>query len=264
LTLIEFPGRPVIEPCSLEYYDHTFAAYVGCQHRCLYCYTQNAAGLDWDNEIGIIPDFREQLAETLGRLPAQAIYVGGDTDPYQPLEADLRYTRQALELMAERGFSGSILTKSPLFVRDIDILKAMPEPSVGISIAFDDETTRCLFETDAEPTSERLEALRSAKEAGIATYALICPVFPRLTDARGLVEAVSPIADRIWVYSLNMESGEAKNWRRVEAVMDEHFPDLKDDLESIVFSRDHPFWKDLRMRLEELKRVRSLSLEIFV
>ena len=264
MKVIEFPGRPVIEPCTLEYYDYTFATYVGCRHRCLYCYTQNDADLDWDTEVGIIPDFREQLAEALGRIPRQVIYVGGDTDPYQPLEAELRHTRQALELMAERGFSGSILTKSDLFTRDIDILKTMAEPSVGISIAFDDEAVRRLFETDAGPTAKRLEALKAAKEAGIATYVLICPVLPHLTDTDSLIDEVRCFADRIWVYSLDIRSDKARNWKRIDGILKKHYPKVQDEFRSIAFSRRHPFWTDLRARLEDLRRTRNLNLEIFV
>jgi DNA repair photolyase len=264
LEVVEFPGKAVIEPCTLEYYDFTFAAYVGCQHRCLYCYTQNNADLDWDKEIGIIPDFREQLKQVLGRLPPQIIYVGGDTDPYQPIEADHRYTRQALEEMADRGFSGSILTKSDLFTRDIDILTRMPQPSVGISIAFNDEQTRLKFETEAQPTAKRIEALRQAKQAGIETYVLVCPVFPLLTDAEALIDEVASCADRIWVYSLDVGSHTDPNWKRIERIVKRHYAGLLEDFASITFSRDHPYWLSLRDRLQDLARARDLKLEIFV
>jgi DNA repair photolyase len=237
LNVIEFPGRPVLEPSTLEYYDYTFASYVGCGHRCIYCYVQNDVDLDWDTEVGIIPDFRKQLDDVLAKIAPQVIYVGGDTDPYQPLETELRHTRQALKAMAERGFSGSILTKSDLVTRDIDILKTMPEPSVGISIAFDDESTRRRFETDARPTARRLEALEAAKRAGIATYALVCPVLPRFTPVAALVEDLSDLADRIWVYSLDIKSAEAKNWKRIEEVMKKSYPDLFDELRAITFTR---------------------------
>lgn len=263
MKIVEFRGRPVMEPCTLEYYNYTFAAYVGCQHRCLYCYTQNQADLDWDSEVGIIPDFREQLAGFLEHLPPQVVYVGGDTDPYQPIEAERRYTRQALEEMADRGFSGSILTKSDLFTRDIDILKKMPEPSVGVSIAFNDESVRRRFETDARPTAKRLEALRKAKEAGIATYVLICPVFPHLTDAVALVNEVCSYADRIWIYSLEIKSETDRNWKRVERILREHYPELLDEFSSIALSPKHVYWRDLRGRLEDLERSRNLNLEIF-
>jgi DNA repair photolyase len=264
LRVIEFPGRPAIEPCTLEYYDYTFAPYVGCQHRCLYCYAQDNVDLDWDDEIGVIPDSGRQLTEVLSGIPPQVIYVGGDTDPYQPLEAELLYTRQALELMAGRGFSGSALTKSDLFTRDIDILTKMPEPSVGISIAFDDEGTRLRFEADAPPTTKRMEALKKAKEAGITTYALVCPVLPHITDTESLIEQVSPFADRIWIYPPEMRSHEIRSWKRVESIMKEHYPDSLDEFKSIVFSSQHPYWKELRERLEHLKRSRHLNLEIFV
>jgi DNA repair photolyase len=264
MELVRFPDKPAIERSSLKYYDYTFAAYVGCQHRCAYCYSQNDAELDWDNQIGFIPDAPAKVEEALAGLKPQVIYVGGDTDPYQPVEADLEYTRQALIRMADRGFSGSILTKSDLFLRDLDILTRMAEPSVGVSIAFNDEITRQRFETEAPATHARLQALRAAKRAGIETYVLICPVFPGFTDTEALIDQVLPYADRVWIYRLDFETQEDRNWKRVEATMKRHHPDSLDEFRSIALSPQHSYWSDLRKRLEKRKHHQGLSLEIFV
>jgi DNA repair photolyase len=262
MKLIELSGRPVLEPCSLEYYDYTLAVYVGCQHRCLYCYSQNDSDLDWDNEVGFIPDFAEQLETALANLPPQVIYVAGDTDPYQPVETELGYTRQVLTALADRGFSASILTKSDLVERDLDVLARMPEPSVGISIAFNDEVARKWFEVDARPTTARVEALKKAKQAGIETYVLICPVLPHFTDAEALIDEVYRYADTIWVYRLDINAATDRNWKRVQGVVREHYPERLDEFASIVMSPEHIYRSDLRRRLEDMRTSRDLNLNI--
>jgi DNA repair photolyase len=264
MRVVEFPGRQLIEPSTLEYYGYTLTPYVGCQHRCLYCYAQNNAEVDWDNEVGVIPDFRLRLEEGLRDLKPQVIYVAGDTDPYQPIEAEYECTRQVLEYLAKKGFSASILTKSDLVTRDFDILTTMPEASVGFSVAFNDEATRTGFEMNTKPTSERLKALREAKGAGLETYVLICPVMPHLTDTEALIEEVRAFADRIWVYSLSIESESGRNWKRVEGIVRERHPGIADEFRGIVLSSDHAYWRDLRRRLQEMRDTGGLPLEIFV
>jgi len=84
-------------------------------------------------------------------------------------------TRKVLELLKENGFSASILTKSDLVVRDIDILKEMNDAAVSVSVAFNDNRIRQQFEANTIDTELRIEALRKLREAGIKTSALICP-----------------------------------------------------------------------------------------
>ena len=135
------------------------------------------------------------MAREISSIKPQTIYFGMNTDPYQPSEITFKQTRKALELLAERNFSASILTKSGLVTRDIDLLTKID--SVGFSIAFQDEDVRKLFERRAPPNRERMDALKKIKEAGIETYTLICPVMPFITDVESLIDLVAPYSDTI-------------------------------------------------------------------
>ena len=254
--------RQVLEPCDLEGFRYQVDPYIGCEHHCYYCYALNQAETCWEEEILMHHDIASPLSRELSTLEPQPIYMGWNTDPYQPSEAIHQQTRQVLELLAQRDFSVCILTKSDLVVRDIDLLVKMKDSSVGISIAFQEEDVRRLFEAHSPPNEERIEALKTLKGAGVETYSLICPVMPFITDVESLLEMVAPYADTIWFYGLSMESEDDRNWQNVRAVLDHHFPEMTEQYRQIAFSADHPYWMGLRALLEQIQLDRRLNLRI--
>ena len=128
-------NRPILEPCGIKKFDLQIDPYIGCGHYCYYCYVLKYAETDWNKEI-LIHNNIQQLHEELDRITPQTIFMGHHTDPYQPCESKLFQTRKVLELFLEKRMSASILTKSDLIIRDIDLLKKMDNASVSISVAF--------------------------------------------------------------------------------------------------------------------------------
>lgn len=96
-----------------------------------------------------------KVSKEIDRISPQTIYMGYHTDPYQPCEAECLQTRNVLELLLQKGVSASILTKSDLVVRDIDILKEMKDAAVSISAVFRDNAVRRLFEANTMDTEKR-------------------------------------------------------------------------------------------------------------
>ena len=252
--------RPILQPCSLEGFSYQIDPYIGCEHDCGYCYALNHAETDWSTEILIHPDLVGRLRQELPQ--PQPIYLGWNSDPYQPAEAIHGQTRQVLELLAERGCSVCILTKSDLVRRDVALLATMPGSSVGFSFAFVDEPVRQLFEARAPSNNVRLQALETLKNAGIDTYAMICPVMPFITDVEVLIDTLALYADSIWVYPLSMESETDRNWQNLREILDCAFPGLVDRYRQIAFSMADPYWADLRRRLEQIRRDQHLDLRI--
>ena len=254
--------RKILQPCSLNNYKYQIDPYIGCEHHCYYCYAINQAETEWTEEILVHQDFTNQLNSELSKIEPQPVYFGWNSDPYQSAESTTRHTRQSLELLAERGFSVCILTKSDLVTRDIDVLSKMPESTVGFSIAIQDEDVRQLFEVSAPSNSRRVNALKILKNAGIETYILICPVMPFITDVEYFIEIVEPYADTIWLYALSMESEGDLNWQYTKKILDQHFPELTESYCQITFSRDHPYWTELRQRMQAMQTENQLNLRI--
>jgi DNA repair photolyase len=254
--------RPILEPCGLPGIEFQVDTYVGCEHYCYYCYALNQAETDWSREISLHEDLGGQLRGELKAVPPQKIYLGYKTDPYQPSEAEYGQTRQALELLVQLGFSASVLTKSGLMARDIDLYSQMPESNVSISVAFADDSERRLFEHNTVPTAERVAALGRIKAAGISTSALLCPVIPHITRVEPLLDMLAPVAGKIWIYGLSINETSEPNWQMVKAILDTHYPAYSAQIQKIVFDHDHPYWAELRQKLLALQAEKQLNLEI--
>ncbi len=254
--------RKILSPCGLKDLEYQVDTYVGCEHYCYYCYVLGQAETDWTKEVLIHKDITDRLNNELSKIPPQTIYMGWHTDPYQPCEAEYRQTRQVLTLLLEKGFSASILTKSDLILRDIDVLKKMDNASVSVSVAFNDNRIRQQFEANTIDTEDRIGALVKLKEAGIKTSALICPVIPYITDVKPLIDMLAPHTDLIWIYGLSIQERSDRNWQNVQSILKGHFPNLKEQIEAAIFSKDHPYWIQLRQDLLELQKDRQLNLSI--
>jgi DNA repair photolyase len=190
--------------------------------------------------------------------------MGYDTDPYQPSEAEYLQTGKVLELLLEKGFTASILTKSDLVLRDLDILQSMKNASISVSVAFNDNRIRERFEANTKDTEDRIEALRKLREAGIRTSALICPVIPFITDVIPLIDCLESLTDTIWIYGLSIDRRSYGNRRNLEIILNESYPDLREPIEEIVLSKNHQFWTRLRQELKDIQKNRQLNLSIHV
>jgi DNA repair photolyase len=264
MKISECTNRPILSPCSLGNFDYQIDPYIGCGHYCYYCYVLDQAETDWSEEIRIHKDIVGQLDAEIDKIPPQTIYLGYYTDPYQPCEAEYQQTRSVLKRLRAKGFSASMLTKSDLVLRDTDILQEMPNAHVSVSVAFDDNRVRQRFEADTIDTADRIEALRRLKAAGISTGALVCPVIPFITDAERLIDMLQPHADPIWIYGLSITDQQGPNWLNMQQILNRHYPDQVAQIEAAIFSKDHPYWIELRERLMAIEQARQLNLYIHV
>ena len=168
--------------------------YRGCFHACAYCYARSShqylgfgAGTDFDRKIVVKTNIVERLREEFERRSwkGEVVAFSGNTDCYQPLEANYRLTRRCLEVCREYRNPVGIITKGALIRRDVDLLAAMSretDVSVSVSIPFADDATGRAVEPGASLPSQRFETIRLLSAAGIDTTIAIAPVIPGLTD----------------------------------------------------------------------------------
>lgn len=252
----------LLNPCPLKDINYQIDPYIGCGHFCYYCYALNKAETDWKKEILIHKDITRPLKKQLKTISPQTIYIGWQTDPYQPCEAEYQQTRKVLKLFQEKRFSASILTKSDLVLRDTALLQTMSDTNVSISVAFNDNDVRRLFEYNTIDTEDRINALEKLKTAGVRTSALICPVIPYITDVIPLINMLAPHTAKIWIYRLSILDRTEQNWQYIENILESHFSGLKEQIETAVFSKDHPYWINLRDDLIRLQKDKDLNLSI--
>ncbi len=122
-------------------------------------------------------------------------------DPYQAVEHRYRLTRGCLAALREFGWGIDILTRSPLVVRDLDILAEAPGATVGLSIPTDDDRVRQVLEPNSPPIGARLNALKKLHAAGIRTWVFIAPILPM--NPKRLYEAIASHISHLMVDPLN-------------------------------------------------------------
>jgi DNA repair photolyase len=178
----------------------TLNPYRGCTHACEYCYARKyqrhlelGAGDDFSSLILVKTNLPEALARELKRpsWSGESIAIGTATDPYQPIEGHYRLTRRSLEVLAARGNPASIVTKGPMVVRDIDVLRELSQRAechVYLSIPSVDEAAWAKLEPGTASPLQRLRAVRQLTEAGIDAGVLMMPLVPGITTSRPIVE----------------------------------------------------------------------------
>lgn len=176
-------------------FSWTINPYRGCEHGCVYCYARPtheylgmSSGLDFETKIYAKVDAVELLKRELSRPKwrGDPIAMSGITDSYQPIERRLRITRGCLEVMAARRQPVTIVTKSALVARDVDVLSrlaAVGAARVAVSLTTLDAELSASMEPRACAPARRLEAMRKLSEAGIPVMVMTAPIIPGLNDA---------------------------------------------------------------------------------
>jgi DNA repair photolyase len=200
-------ARTIATKSKLPDADFVINPYTGCTHGCVYCYAEfmcrftGHAGEKW----GTFMDVKEG-----GRMPGpralegKTVLIGSVTDPYNHLEKKYQKTRSILARLAEFDTQVEVLTKSPLVLRDLDILGELKSPRVGVSLSTMDTGLARLIEPRAASPRDRLETVKKLRAAGIEAYVFISPLFPLLSDYREIVRAVEKYAAYICFENLNL------------------------------------------------------------
>lgn len=187
----------------LHGYTHTLNPYVGCTYGCSFCYVRRLpVGLfrkepwgSWvDVKKGDPAKLRDEIMKARRKGPV-TVFFSSATDPYQPLEATAKVTRSLLEAMADEPPDFVLLqTRSPLVVRDIDVLQQIKGKMIRVSLTIetDREDVRRVLTPSAPPIAARLNALRGLKEAGIDTQAAVSPILPHSREFAALLADVVP------------------------------------------------------------------------
>lgn len=190
LEVKEIIAKSILVPSKLPECDFVINCYTGCRFGCSYCYASfmgrfvNKNISDWGNYVYVKINAPELLKKELEKLKdkgkGKTILLSSVTDPFQGIEAKYKLSEKCLEILADYGFEGevSILTKSPLILSVLPILKKIKNVDVGLTITSTDDKISRYFEKLAPTASSRLETLRKLNEAGIKTYTFLGPLLP--------------------------------------------------------------------------------------
>ncbi|MDD4979984.1 MAG: radical SAM protein [Candidatus Omnitrophica bacterium] len=240
LKIREITCKTLLNKSNLS--DFTLNCYVGCSHRCLYCYARYMKKFkdrpeDWGDFVDVKVNAPEVLAKQLRKIrppkevsfatlrtPRKApdkieVFMSSICDGWQPLEAKYKLSRACLKLLLEAGFEVSILTKSSLIERDFDILSNYKTPSLGMTMTTLNLGLQKALEPYASETRERLNTLKKAQSKGIKTWVFLGPLIPEFSDTRanleGLFRALEGLnLSQVYVDKLNPRWGVLNSLKR--------------------------------------------------
>jgi DNA repair photolyase len=202
VEIVEAPAKSVLNRVTGMPFGWSINPYRGCYHQCVFCYARRTHrfldddGVNrWGSRIYVKTNAPAVLRSELAKPSWKHDYVaiGTVTDPYQPLEGRYRLTRRILQALYDFDTPAGLITRSPLVIRDIDVLQQLARrsgASVSISIATLDERVARELEPTVAPPRKRLHAVARLAAAGIRVNVALAPVLPHITDSEENVRAV--------------------------------------------------------------------------
>ena len=186
----EIEAKTILTPCKIPGIDYVINPYIGCRFACKYCYASfmgrfvDKSTFDWGEyvyaKINAPALLKKEIIKLKDKGYGKEIFLSSVTDPYQGVEVKYKLTKQCLQILADYKFKGivSILTKSDLVLRDVDIFKKLEKVIVGLTVTSTDDNISRYFEKYAPSVTSRLKALNELNKNGIKTYAFIGPLLP--------------------------------------------------------------------------------------
>ena len=218
--------------------------YRGCTHGCIYCdirsdcYNMNHNFEDIEVKANAPQLLDRALASKRKKC---MVGTGAMSDPYNPLELELRLWRQCLEIIDRRRFGATFLTKSDRFLRDIDLLVSINDKSkavVQMTLTTADENLCRIVEPNVSTTAERYRSLKTLQETGIPNVVWLCPLLPYINDTpenlRAILDMCFDVGTKgiiMFDAGLTLRDG---NRAYFYQALDRHFPGLRE-----VYEREH-------------------------
>ena len=237
MTLIvkEVLAKSILSPSKI--YPWVINPYTGCQHGCSYCYARFMKRVTghkepWGEFVDVKINAPELLWAEIKKKKRGKVWVSSVCDPYQPLENKYRLTRHCLEILALNNWPVVIQTRSPLILRDLDIIRNARDFEVGLSITTADDTIRKLFEPGAPPVPDRIRALEELHNAGVRTYAMIAPVLP---GAEGLASLLKGKIDFVLVDRMNYHyaDGVFRKYGLEDKLTDDYYNRIRQEFDTL-------------------------------
>ncbi|MWV47012.1 radical SAM protein [Paenibacillus sp. HJL G12] len=267
-------------------FDWSINPYRGCAHGCSFCYARafqsfigREADDEFQNRILLKTNAAEALESQLSRMAKRFDYdigqlrdhvglvtLGTATDPYQPIEMKSKITRGCLEVLAKYRIRTTITTRSPLILRDLDLLSQMDITSVNISLNSLDPAIIRMMEPGAPLPYKRLEAVQKLSSGGVRTGLFIAPILPFLTDSRESLEELMNAAKNhrasFAMTSLLRLTPDVKAWFMHSLA--QHHPELVPKYRRLFHGAypDNAYTDRIKALTRELKQKLQLSGEV--
>ena len=270
IKIREIECKSAIGKCGFPGGGLAINPYVGCGHSCVYCYARFIKRFTGHTERwGSFVDARINIADILKKqlkspkYKDKRIFIGTVTDSYQPIEKRYKLARSILQVLVDYKNPVSILTKSNLVLRDIDLLKKFKNVDVNFTITTLDERWKKLVEPNSPTVRQRLEAMKELVSEGISVFAMMGPYWPIFTNTETLFKEFKKAGvSHIFTESFNTVGG---NWTGVEKVLKKHYPQFLSDMQDTLFDRKkfYEFYNKAENKIQQLSKKYKIPATIY-
>jgi len=266
MKIKEIKAKSIITPSALPESDFVINPYVGCMHSCIYCYARFMKRFTnhhepWGKFVDVKINAPDLIPEVKykNKYKGKSISMSSVTDSYQPIEAKYKLMREILPRLLPLQPSLCIMTKSDLIIRDIDLLKKFKDLTAGVSLTLLDDNVRKEVEPLASSVDRRIVAVKKLKKAGIKTFVFISPMFPYLTDWKGIINKTKDFTDEFWFENLNVR---ATNWSDVKKWLKAHHPNLLKKYEEVYFTKSD-YWDKVEAEIKQFCKQHKLKFKLY-
>ncbi len=199
MKIREIKAKSILQKSGVPGADWVINPYTGCTHACVYCYAAFMKKWTghmvetWGKFVDVKINTPELLQKEIKKVKSgEEVFLSSVCDPYQEVEKKYKLMRYILEIIAdyakEHKISVSILTKSKLVIRDIDILKKIKDIDVGFSLGAVERKYQKITEPGTASSRKRAKTMKKLHDAGIKTYLFISPIIPGISSPKKSVE----------------------------------------------------------------------------
>ena len=258
----EISSNDFLVKSKLPSADYVCNPYVGCTHKCIYCYAEFMKRFtNHLEEWGEFIDVKNYKTYKLPRnIENKYVFISSVTDPYNHYEKKYKKTRKALESLIDVNCEIGILTKSNLVLRDIDIFKQMKKIEVGVSVNTLDDVIRKDIEPFAGTVNDRIETLKQLRINGIKNYLFMSPMFPDITDYKDIIRETKEFVDYYCFENLNLRA--AYKWKVLKYIKYKH-RNLYDVYSEIYEQGATEYWENLKIEIEDYCRKNDIKYKMY-
>ncbi len=258
MKIYEIKAKRILHRTKIPGADFAINHYSGCMHGCIYCYARFICKWRKQNDKwGEFVDVKINAPELVAKESAGkkgSVILCTTSDPYQPIEKEYELTRKVLRNL-NPNMKLSVLTKSDLITRDIDIFRRFKTCELGLTITTLDENIKKVFEPSSPSSNARLQALKKLKKEGFYTYAFVGPILPYLTNLEQIFKEVSPFVDLLMFEDLNLNSCRKEVFEAIK----KNFPELEEKYRNL----SKEFWFEKEKEIQQLSEKYNKPVKIY-
>lgn len=253
--------KSILNKSGIPGIDYSINPYVGCGHKCQYCYAvfmKRFSGHTepWGDFVDVKMNAAEVLEHQLKRIKRKNhISFGTVCDAYQPIEVKYMITRKCLEKLVNYRHSIGILTKSALVVRDLDLLTQLNEIEVGFTITSFKPKVKRIFEPASPTAKKRVEAMKICSQHKIPTWVFVAPTLPCLSDSKEALNQIFKASQNAGAKYIMFDTLNPypKVWNNVIRLVKKYFPEMF-DFYQYYYNNKTKYEQQLKRKISQIGR----------